>query len=125
MYVQQRKAWQKQVCYSVFILCIAAFPGNLFYRLGQVSALSEFLRRSFYPILQSFTRMYPWRELGRSLCSIGQRDGFPDIDAQVVADHRQLVGESNVYITKTSFPPVFSSAVRLSVSRMVPLQKVL
>lgn len=52
-----------------FHTSIAAFPGNIWHRIGGYPPLSEFRRRSFDPILQPYTKLYPWGELGRALAT--------------------------------------------------------
>jgi len=52
-----------------FYTSIAAYPGNIWYKLGGYTPLSEFRRRSFNPVLQSFTSIYPYMEIGRALAS--------------------------------------------------------
>ncbi|MEO0734312.1 MAG: group 1 glycosyl transferase, partial [Bacteroidota bacterium] len=48
-----------------FHTSIATFPGNLWDRLGGVSPLADFRRRSFATNLRQKTHQYPYRELGR------------------------------------------------------------
>jgi len=50
-----------------FYTSIAAYPGNFWQQIGRISALSEFRRRSFSPDLQAYTKLYPWREIGRAI----------------------------------------------------------
>lgn len=50
-----------------FYTSLAAFPGNTLDKLGSLEPLSELRRRSFDPILQPVTQMYPWWEVGRTL----------------------------------------------------------
>jgi glycosyltransferase involved in cell wall biosynthesis len=52
-----------------FYTSIAAYPGNIWYKLGGYAPLSEFRRRSFHPVLQPYTRLYPYREIGRAVAS--------------------------------------------------------
>jgi glycosyltransferase involved in cell wall biosynthesis len=54
---------------SDFYTSVASFPGTLFDRLGGISLFSEIRRRRFNPNLRPFTRMAPWREVGRILTS--------------------------------------------------------
>jgi glycosyltransferase involved in cell wall biosynthesis len=54
---------------SRFYTTIAAFPGNIWYRLGGIVPLAEFRRRSFDPVLQPYTHLYPWWEVGRAFAS--------------------------------------------------------
>ncbi len=54
---------------SEFYTSVASFPGTLFDRLGTISLFSEIRRRRFDPKLQPFTRVAPWREMGRILAS--------------------------------------------------------
>jgi glycosyltransferase involved in cell wall biosynthesis len=58
----------KGLLYS-FQTSIAAFPGNIWHRIGGYSPFSEFRRRSFDPILQSYTQLYPWLEIGRAFAT--------------------------------------------------------
>jgi len=48
-----------------FYTSFAAFPGNLWYQLGEFPFLSDFHRRKFNRDLSSLTKQYPLRELGR------------------------------------------------------------
>lgn len=52
---------------SDFYTSFASFPGTLLDRLGSISLLSEIRRRRFNTNLRPFTRVAPWRELGRIL----------------------------------------------------------
>ena len=54
---------------SEFYTSVASFPGTLLDRLGSISLFSEIRRRRFDPKLQPFTRVAPWREMGRILAS--------------------------------------------------------
>jgi glycosyltransferase involved in cell wall biosynthesis len=49
-----------------FQTSIAAFPGNIWHRIGGMAPLAEFRRRSFDSILEPYTQLYPWGELGRA-----------------------------------------------------------
>lgn len=50
-----------------FHTTIASFPGTILNKLGKIGPLTEISRRSFDPILRSYTRTWPWRELARML----------------------------------------------------------
>ena len=50
-----------------FYTSVAAYPGNIWHSLGDISSLSEFRKRSFDSSIQPFTEMFPWYELGRML----------------------------------------------------------
>lgn len=52
-----------------FNTTIAAFPGNIWFKLGGFGPLAEFRKRNFDTILQPLTKSYPWYELGRSLAN--------------------------------------------------------
>lgn len=52
-----------------FCTSIAAYPGNIYYSLGDFKLFREFHRRRYNPILQSYTHSYPWLEIGRALAS--------------------------------------------------------
>lgn len=52
-----------------FYTSIAAFPGNIWYRIGGFKGLGEFKRRCFITELQPYTHLYPTGELGRALAS--------------------------------------------------------
>jgi glycosyltransferase involved in cell wall biosynthesis len=54
---------------SDFYTSVASFPGTLLDRLGSLSLFSEIRRRRFNPNLRPFTRVAPWREVGRILSS--------------------------------------------------------
>jgi glycosyltransferase involved in cell wall biosynthesis len=58
----------KDLLYS-FHTSIAAFPGNIYHKIGSYPPLSEFRRRSFDSVLQPYTQLYPWGELGRALAT--------------------------------------------------------
>ncbi len=58
----------KGLLYS-FHTSIAAFPGNIWYRIGGYPPLSEFRRRSFDSVLEPFTQLHPLRELLRALAT--------------------------------------------------------
>jgi glycosyltransferase involved in cell wall biosynthesis len=55
---------EKKMLYG-FYTTVAAFPGNIFHRMGSIGPLSEMRRRSFASNLEPVTKMWPWRELGR------------------------------------------------------------
>lgn len=50
-----------------FYTSVAAYNGNIWHRLGGISSLSEFRKRSFDLSIQPFTEMFPWYELGRMM----------------------------------------------------------
>jgi glycosyltransferase involved in cell wall biosynthesis len=50
-----------------FYTSVAAYEGNFWHKLGGISALSEFRKRSFDASIQPFTEMFPWYELGRMM----------------------------------------------------------
>lgn len=52
-----------------FHTSIAVFPKNFWYRIGNLKGLGDIKRRSFDPELQTFTKVYPMRELGRMAAS--------------------------------------------------------
>ncbi len=52
-----------------FYTAIAAYQGNIWYRLGAFAPMAEFRRRSFSTLLQPYTSVYPWRELGRAIAT--------------------------------------------------------
>ncbi len=52
-----------------FYTSIACFPGNIFDKLGRISALSEFRKRAFAPYLQAYTETAPFKELSRLAAS--------------------------------------------------------
>jgi glycosyltransferase involved in cell wall biosynthesis len=52
-----------------FQTSIAAFPGNIWHRIGGYPLLSEFRRRGFDPVLQPYTQLYPWGELARAFAT--------------------------------------------------------
>jgi len=54
---------------SDFYTSVASFPGTLLDRLGGIHLFSEIRRRRFNPNLRPFTRVWPWREVGRILTS--------------------------------------------------------
>lgn len=56
---------QHKMLYA-FYTCIAAFPKNIWYRLGNLKPLSELKRRSFSIKLKPFTHLHPVREIGRT-----------------------------------------------------------
>lgn len=56
----------KQKLYE-FNTSIAAFPNNLWYRLGEIRGLGDFKRRSFNPELRTYTKVHPYGELGRAV----------------------------------------------------------
>ncbi|MVN92774.1 glycosyltransferase family 4 protein [Mucilaginibacter aquatilis] len=49
---------------EAFYTSVASFPGSTLQKLGGIGPLSEIKRREFDPILQPYTHMYPWIELG-------------------------------------------------------------
>jgi glycosyltransferase involved in cell wall biosynthesis len=52
-----------------FNTTIAAFPDNFWHRLGGINILSDFRRRSFNPVLQSYTICHPFGQLGRAFAN--------------------------------------------------------
>jgi glycosyltransferase involved in cell wall biosynthesis len=58
----------KGLLYS-FHTSIAAFPGNIWYRIGVYPPLSEFHRRSFDSVLEPYAQLHPLRELLRALAT--------------------------------------------------------
>jgi len=48
-----------------FYTGIAAYPNNIWHRLGTYKPFSSFNRRSFNQALQPYTNLHPWKELGR------------------------------------------------------------
>lgn len=50
-----------------FYTSLASFPNNVLDKLGGIKSFSELRRRSFEPLLQPYTQMYPWWEIGRTL----------------------------------------------------------
>lgn len=54
---------------AAFYTTVAAFPGNIFDRLGGFSPLSELRRRSYDDSLAPLTDAWPWYELGRFAAS--------------------------------------------------------
>src|SRR5690554_3694929 len=52
-----------------FNTSIASFPGSLLDRLGAFGPFSEIRRRRYEAALSPYTRMSPWRELGRLLAT--------------------------------------------------------
>lgn len=48
-----------------FYTSIAAYPGNIWYKLSRLKPFSSFSRRTFNPELQKNTYTHPWKELGR------------------------------------------------------------
>lgn len=50
-----------------FHTAIAAFPGNTADRCSRIPPLAEFGRRRFDPLLQPYTKTWPWMELARLL----------------------------------------------------------
>lgn len=52
-----------------FYTSLASFPNSMLDKLGRLTILSEIQRRSFDPALQDFTKIYPWREIGRAFAT--------------------------------------------------------
>lgn len=52
-----------------FYTTIATFKGRFWYNLGAIPFLAELRRRNFHTNLQPYTKLYPWRELGRTLAN--------------------------------------------------------
>ncbi|UOG75799.1 glycosyltransferase family 4 protein [Hymenobacter tibetensis] len=52
-----------------FHTTIASFPGSMLDSLGAIGPLAEIRRRRYDPVLEPFTRMWPWREAGRLFAS--------------------------------------------------------
>lgn len=50
-----------------FYTCIACFENDYLYRLSNISFLKEFRRRVFDSSLKTFTKTFPWFELGRQI----------------------------------------------------------
>jgi len=48
-----------------FYTSIAAYPNNIWDRLGSYKPFYSFNRRSFNQVLQPYTNLHPWKELGR------------------------------------------------------------
>ena len=63
------KGFAKAGILAEFNTAIAAFPGTLLDRLSGLGPLAEIGRRRFDPVLQSVTKTYPWREVGRLAAS--------------------------------------------------------
>ncbi|TDN39583.1 glycosyltransferase [Hymenobacter sp. UV11] len=61
-----------------FHTTVATFPGTFLDRLSSFSALAELSRRRFDPALKRITRLWPWRELARS---IALKAGLPNLTA--------------------------------------------
>ena len=71
-----------------FQTSIASFPGDFWDMLASTALLNEIRRRSFDPLLQPVTKIYPWREIGRLISSKAgikkftrHETGFFSIDA--------------------------------------------
>ena len=52
-----------------FYTTLALFPGNALSRLADFASISDIKRRTYEPALQSKTRLWPLREVGRQLAS--------------------------------------------------------
>lgn len=52
-----------------FFTSIAAFRGNIWYKLGTYAPFAEFRRRNFDAGLKTYTRLYPFYDLGRAIAS--------------------------------------------------------
>lgn len=52
-----------------FYTSLASFPNSVLDKLGGINALAEIRRRSFDTRLQPFTKIYPWREVGRTIAA--------------------------------------------------------
>jgi len=52
-----------------FWTTVATFPGNVFDLASKLTAFSEFERRRYNKVLEPFTRVLPWFELGRLAAS--------------------------------------------------------
>ena len=52
-----------------FHTTIASFPGSVLDRLGSIGPLTEIRRRHFHLNLKSFTKTWPWFEVGRLIAS--------------------------------------------------------
>lgn len=52
-----------------FNTTIATFPGSILNKLSGFGPLSELRRRSFDPVLEHVTKIFPWREVGRIAAS--------------------------------------------------------
>ncbi|RZK28043.1 MAG: glycosyl transferase family 1, partial [Hymenobacter sp.] len=52
---------------ATFHTTVATFPGNILERLSAVGPFGELKRRHFDAALQAKTRMWPWREIGRTV----------------------------------------------------------
>jgi glycosyltransferase involved in cell wall biosynthesis len=48
-----------------FHTSIASYPNNFWHKIGSLKGLGDFRRRSFDLVLQPFTKVYPFDELGR------------------------------------------------------------
>lgn len=52
-----------------FNVTIAAFPGTLLYKLGELQLFSKIRRREFDPVIKPFVKVWPWLEAGRLIGS--------------------------------------------------------
>ena len=79
-----------------FHTSIATYPGNLFYKLSKIGPLAEIGRRSYDPLLEPITKMWPWREIGRMLATktgirslVKHEKGFFSVDAVYQAQDKR------------------------------------
>ena len=59
--------FRKQKFLYKFYTCIACFENSWLYKLSKISFFKEFRRRTFDTTLETVTKTYPWRELGRQI----------------------------------------------------------
>lgn len=66
------ESFAKNGILAAFYTCIATYPGNIWYKLSKIKPLAEFGRRSFNPVLRPYTKLYPFKELGRMISLKGK-----------------------------------------------------
>jgi len=52
---------------AYYYVSLAVYPGNLLDTISKLGPLGEIRRRSHNPVLEPYTKMWPWVELGRML----------------------------------------------------------
>lgn len=70
-----RKIFDAGMLHS-FHTTLASFPGNTLDMIGNIKGLSEIKRRQFDKELRSYTKVWPWRELGRVLAGKARLTGL-------------------------------------------------
>jgi glycosyltransferase involved in cell wall biosynthesis len=121
---------------AAFNTTVAAFPGNIFDRLGGFTPLSELRRRSYDVSLAPLTHGWPWYELGRFAATkaglnnltshetgIFSIDGvYRNLDKRVAADLRtKFKGADAIYAYEDGALSSFQAAKQLGMQCLYDL----